>query len=266
MRLTCWTFMLSVLGVVPFSGHCHAGSPPSFPPARSSISILQADVAAQVALPKARLDPSSPEEPMKTVADPLEPVNRVFFHVNDKLYFWVFKPVASGYKAIVPEPVRVSVRNFFSHMATPIRMTNCMLQFDIKGTGTETMRFLLNTTIGVAGFFDPAKKRFNLDRQEEDFGQTLGFYGVGPVFYVDWPILGPSSVRDTVGAVADGFLEPWNYLVTSFYVNAGIKVYDRINRTSLTIGEYEDLKKAALDPYLALRDAYHQYRQKKIEE
>ncbi len=206
------------------------------------------------------------EEPLRPIADPLELINRFFFHVNDRLYFGVLKPVASVYKAIVPQPARVSARNFFSNVATPVRVANCLLQLNFKGVGNETTRFLLNTTIGLAGLFDPAKKRFNIKKQEEDFGQTLGFYRIGPVFYINVPIFGPSSLRDTVGSLADGFLDPLNYLVTSVPANLGIKAYDRVNRTSLTIGEYEDLKEAALDPYIALRDAYHQFRQEKIKE
>lgn len=266
MDITHWALILFVLGFMPFSGFCHAGPLPSFPQARGSISILPMDPPVQVVGVKTDLDTPSYEEPVKTIADPLEPINRLFFHVNDRLYFWAIKPVASGYKTIVPLPARVSVRNFFSNIATPIRLSNCLLQLNFKGAGNETARFLLNTTIGLAGFLDPSKKRFNIGKQEEDFGQTLGFYRIGPVFYINWPIFGPSSLRDTIGSVADGFLDPWNYLGTSIPINLGIKAYDRVNRTSLTIGEYEDLKKAALDPYVALRDAYHQYRRGKIKE
>lgn len=218
---------------------------------------------------EAETNPDIPglEEPVKPIADPLEPINRVFFSFNDKLYFWALKPVASGYKMIVPQPARVSVRNFFSNIATPIRLANSLLQLNFKGAGNETVRFLLNSTFGLAGFLDPAKKRFNIDKQEEDFGQTLGFYKIGPVFYINWPVFGPSSLRDTVGTVGDFFLNPWNYLFEfPVLVNVAVGVVARVNNVSLTIGEYEDLKEAALDPYIALRDAYHQYRRGKIKE
>ena len=239
---------------------------PSFLPTRGSFSIVRMDATAQVVETKAHLDTSLQEEPVKTIADPLEPINRLFFHVNDKFYFWILKPVASGYKAIVPQFVRVSVSNFFSNVATPIRLANCLLQLNIKGAGTETARFVLNTAIGGLGFFDPAKQEFNISKQDEDFGQTLGFYGFGSGFYINWPILGPSSLRDTVGFTADTFLDPKTYLITSTPVNLAVTSYNLVNKTSLTIGEYEDLKKAALDPYIALRDAYYQYREKKIRE
>lgn len=258
--------IFSAIWFVPFSGISHAELVSPFPSETDSASVVRRDAPVRIAEADTDLEIPGLEEPVKPIADPLEPINRLFFHVNDRLYFGVLKPVAAVYKAIVPQPARVSVRNFFSNVATPVRVANCLFQLNFEGVGYETTRFLLNTTIGLAGFFDPAKKRFHIDKREEDFGQTLGFYRIGPVFYINLPILGPSSLRDGVGSLADGFLDPWNYLVTSVPVNLGIKAYDRVNGTSLTIGEYEDLKEAALDPYIALRDAYHQFRQGKIKE
>ena len=266
MSITRWSLVISALWFLGFSGFCHADPLPALPPASESVAICKMEAPVQAEETKTDLEAPGREESPKTIADPLEPVNRLFFHVNDKVYFWLLKPVASGYKAIIPQPARVSVRNFFSNVATPIRLTNCLLQLNFKGAGNETARFLLNTTIGLAGLFDPAKKRFNIDKREEDFGQTLGSYGIGTIFFINWPILGPSSLRDTFGSVADGFLDPWNYVLPSIPINLGVKAYDRVNNTSLIIGEYEDLKKAALDPYIAMRDAYYQYRQRKIEE
>ena len=236
----------------------------SFHPIEDSIPISQSDESIRLALANIPPTPSREEEPVETMADPLEPVNRAFFQFNDKFYFWILKPVASGYKAIIPEDGRVGVRNFFSNLTTPIRLVNCLLQAKFKGAGNETIRFLLNTTFGLAGFLDPAKKEFKIQKQEADFGQTLGVWGIGPAFFINWPILGPSSARDTLGYVGDLFLDPENYLITSIPINLAVKAYDQVNETSLVLGEYEDLKKAALDPYLALKDAYHQYRQNKI--
>jgi phospholipid-binding lipoprotein MlaA len=213
-------------------------------------------------------DQAPTEASVETIADPIEPVNRAFFHFNDKLYFWVLKPVATGYKAVIPEDGRLGVRNFFSNLTTPVRLVNCLLQANPKCAGTETLRFVLNTTIGVAGFFDPAKKRFKLEKQDRDFGQTLGIWGMGPVFYLDLPVLGPSSLRDGLGFAVDASLNPQTYLAFYFviysYANTGGWILDKINEASLTLGEYESLKKAALDPYIAVREAYSQYRQNKI--
>ena len=199
------------------------------------------------------------------VSDPLEPVNRAFFHFNDRLYFWVLKPVSRGYAKVVSQPLRRGVRGFFSNVATPVRLVNCALQGEFKGAWVELERFAINTTVGVAGLGDPARDRWNIERRDEDLGQTLGRYGLGPSIYINWPILGPSCVRDTVGYVGDIFLDPFHYLVPRLEYNVGVRSYDTVNGTSLRVGEYEDFKQAAIDPYVALRDAYYQYRRHLVE-
>jgi len=204
------------------------------------------------------------EEEKSEIADPLEPFNRVMYHFNDKLYFWVLKPVAQGYGKVVPEAARVSVSNFFANLAFPIRFVNCLLQANFKGAAAELGRFTVNTLWGVGGFLDPASSEdINLSKQDEDFGQTLGAYGLGQGFFIIWPLFGPSSPRDTVGLVGDAFLTPSTYF-SPWYAGAGTRVYDRVNDTSLKIGDYESLKEAAIDPYVAIRDAYVQYRLKKV--
>ncbi len=202
--------------------------------------------------------------PSPALRDPLEPVNRVFFVFNDKAYFWVMKPVAQGYRAVVPEGVRVSVRNFFSNIATPIRFVNALLQGKFKDSGIELLRFTINSTIGIGGLFDVARKDFHLDRRDEDLGQTLGVYGLGHGAYVVLPLLGPSSLRDTAGLAGDAFLDPVNYL-DDLAVIAAVKAFKAENDLSLTIGDYEDLKKASVDPYAAVRDAYAQHRARMVE-
>ena len=198
------------------------------------------------------------------VSDPLEPVNRAFFVFNDKLYFWVLKPVSRGYAKVMPQPARRGVKNFFSNIATPVRLVNCTLQAEFKGAWVEIERFTINTTLGVAGFGDPARNWWSLTKHPADLGQTLGRYGLGAALYIDWPLIGPSCARDTVGQVGDLFLDPVNYLVPQPDYRLGIKSCDIVNGTSLRIGEYEDFKKAAIDPYAALRDAYFQYRRRFI--
>ncbi|HWI40304.1 MAG TPA: VacJ family lipoprotein [Verrucomicrobiae bacterium] len=194
-----------------------------------------------------------------TIADPLEPWNRAMYHFNDKLYFWVLKPVAQGYNVVAPEPVRISVRNFFFNLTMPIRFVNSLLQGKVGAAGTELGRFGINTTVGIAGLFDVAQSAFDLSPQKEDFGQTLGFYGMPGVFYIVWPVLGPMTLRDTIGFAGDLFLDPVNYLGNP-WISAGIHAYDRVNDTSLKLGQYEDLKKDAFEPYSAVKDAYVQYR------
>jgi len=200
------------------------------------------------------------------IADPIEPFNRAMYHFNDKLYFWVLKPVAQGYKIIVPEIGRVSVRNFFSNLRTPTRLISCLLQADFSGAATEAGRFAVNTIWGIGGLLDPAAGgELNWQKQDTDLGQTLGVYGVGHGFYIVWPILGPSSPRDTVDIAGDYFLYPVSYL-EPFYVPWCVRAYEEVNSTSLRIGDYESLKNAAIDPYIAIRDAYAQYRANKIKQ
>ncbi len=212
-------------------------------------------------------DPDQGKEEEKVIiADPLEPFNRAMFQFNDKLYFWVIKPVAQGYSKAVPEKARVSVSNFYANLSFPIRFVNSLLQANFEGAASELGRFIINTVWGIGGLLDPAaSKEIDLKKkQPADFGQTLGIYGVGQGFYIHWPIFGPSSPRDTVGMVGDIFLYPSIYL-GPWEVWAGSRVFEKVNDASLHIGDYESLKEAAIDPYVAVRDVYVQYRLKKIQ-
>ncbi len=204
------------------------------------------------------------DEELEEIVDPFEPINRVFFHFNDKLYFWILKPVAKGYSAIVPEEIRISVHNFFNNIYTPVRVVNNLLQFKVKSAGNELFRFGINSTVGMVGLFDVAKDEMGIQMQDEDFGQTLGVWGAGPVFYINWPFLGPSNVRDSIGYAGDYFLDPLNYInpkIDSYAIKIGV----RINRASLSIGDYEEIKKDAIDPYTAFREIYYQYRKSKVD-
>jgi phospholipid-binding lipoprotein MlaA len=199
------------------------------------------------------------------IADPLAPWNRAMFHFNDKLYFWVLKPTAQGYKAVTPDIVRSGVKNFFHNLTAPIRFVNCLLQGKSEAAGAELGAFMVNTVVGVLGFGNPAAKDPRLKPHEEDFGQTLAVYGVGDGFYIVWPFFGPSTLRDSVAMGGDYFLSPMSYL-NSIEASAGIRFYDTINSTTFRIGDYESLKEAAVNPYEAFRNAYIQYRQGKIKE
>ncbi|MBA4395482.1 MAG: hypothetical protein C0407_18175, partial [Desulfobacca sp.] len=143
--------------------------------------------------------PQGEEKEITAIPDPLEPFNRAMFHFNDKLYFWVLKPVAQGYNKVVPEPARVGVKNFFSNLGFPARFVSCLLQADFKGAATQLGRFVVNTVWGVGGLLDPSSsEQLNIPKQDADLGQTLGIYGLGQGFYIVWPFLGPSSARDSV--------------------------------------------------------------------
>jgi len=215
------------------------------------------------------------DEVPQAVADPMEGFNRAMFTVNDKLYFWALKPVASGYRFVVPTPVRSSVKNFFYNLLGPVRFVNCLFQGKWRAAEGEFCRFTVNTTAGMLGFFDPAKDNPRMNPHEEDFGQTLGYYSVGNGFYIVWPLFGPSTLRDTVGAVGDWALNPFAFMklvnvdagvLTSDTTNVAMYCVRTVNDVSFRIGDYETLKKAALDPYQAFRDAYIQNRNSKIAE
>jgi phospholipid-binding lipoprotein MlaA len=206
------------------------------------------------------------EEEKAGIDDPLESFNRAMYHFNDKMYFWVLKPVAQGYGKIVPKMARVGVSNFFSNLIFPVRFVNCLLQANFRGAAEELGRFTINTIWGIGGLLDLASHEdINFLKHDEDFGQTLGVYGLGQGFYINWPIWGPSSPRDTAGLAGDFFLHPFTYL-NPWYVFVGARAYDQVNDTSLKIGDYESLKEAAIDPYVAIRDAYVQYRLKKVKQ
>lgn len=204
---------------------------------------------------------SSPE-----VADPLEPVNRFFFRFNDILYLRVIRPVATGYQAVVAEDVRLCVRNFFANLSFPVRLVNILLQGKGRAASIELARFLTNSTVGAAGLGDPARD-FGLKESDEDLGQTLGIYGLGTGIYLNWPVIGPSTVRDSIGLIGDTFLEPLTYL-TAGHPGAAVGFYagERLNNASFTLGDYELFKETALDPYAAMRDLYLQFRQGRIRE
>jgi phospholipid-binding lipoprotein MlaA len=201
------------------------------------------------------------------IADPIEPWNRAMYHVNDKLYFWLFKPIARGYRYVVPEDVRGIFSKFYENIKAPVRIVNSVLQGKLGYAGIELSRFLINSTIGVVGLKDCAKECFGINGHDADFGQTLGKYGVGFGFYIVWPLLGPSSPRDTIGLLADRALTPTTYFGSQSMSpeSTGLSIHEKINYISFHVGDYEALKDAAIDPYVAMRDAYVQFRKKVLE-
>ncbi|MFA6009750.1 MAG: VacJ family lipoprotein [Desulfobacteraceae bacterium] len=199
------------------------------------------------------------------VPDPLIKFNRAMFEVNDRLYFWCLKPVAKGYKKVTPAFFRKGVMNFFYNLGTPVRLVGSVLQGKYKGAGSELGRFVVNTTVGVGGVWDPADRFFGLKPSEEDFGQTLGAYNIDNGCYIVWPFLGPSTLRDTVGKAGDVFLNPLFYL-TPNELAWGLTGLDVVNETSYRIGDYETIKSTYMDPYVMIRDLYITHRKKKIAE
>ncbi|PLY00510.1 MAG: hypothetical protein C0622_08655 [Desulfuromonas sp.] len=209
-------------------------------------------------------DPAPGDASEVLIADPLEPLNRGVFWVNDKLYFYLFKPVARGYRAVLPHPVRVSVGNVFSNLGAPVRIGNSLLQFKIEDLGAEVYRFFINTTFGVGGLFDPAAKFGGVKPRQEDFGQTLGYYHLDHGCYLVLPIVGPSSLRDATGSFVDSFADPLRYTNLETEEYFAIKMVDMTNRLSLDRDTYEGIVRDSLDPYLFIRAAYAQRRQAQV--
>ena len=199
------------------------------------------------------------------IADPLEPWNRVVFVFNDKLYFWVLKPVKNVYAEALPYDIRGCIGNFVNNLASPIVLVNTLLQGRFSDAWTVVSRFGINTVLGVYGFGDPATSEFAMPPPAADFGQTLGSYGAGAGIYFYWPVFGPSNVRDTVGRVADYAANPVNYLGLNSDEALGYSGTAFINRMSIAPDVYEETIKYSLDPYVAIRQAYHEYRNARIQ-
>ena len=234
----------------------------------ASGGVVRAEEKAATAKgPDLLSDDYTAEEKFSEVAsyDPLEPMNRVFFTINDKLYFWVVKPVRKGYAAVLPEEIRQCFQNFFDNVSSPVSFVNNLFQGRFEDAGVVLSRFVINTTLGVYGFGDPALVSFNLTPRPADFGETLGVYGFGEGVYLFWPFLGPSNIRDTVGLAADVYAHPVTYLNWTLEQEGGYYIFSKINAQSLSPDVYEDVKKFSFDPYVAIRQAYFEHRQGKIE-
>ena len=193
------------------------------------------------------------------ISDPLYYMNVALFHFNDKFYLNILKPVAKGYKKIVPKPVRTCTSNFFYNLGFPIRFVNNILQGKEVVAAGEFVAFAVNSTAGCLGLADLSKDIPNLKRGNEDFGQTLGKYGIGNGFFIELPFWGPSTLRDTIGLIGDFFLSPISY-IESDSLRFGVTSLKYVNKTSFRIGEYQILKDAALSPYESFKTAYIQYR------
>jgi phospholipid-binding lipoprotein MlaA len=205
------------------------------------------------------------DTPHATVADPLAPWNRAMFTFNDRFYFWVLKPVAKGYRAVVPSLARTGVENFFDNLRTPLRFVSDVLQLKGREATIELGKFMINSTWGVLGFGNLFAGNPETNIPDNDLGLTLAHYGVGSGAYVVWPFLGSYTLRDTVGWIGGLGLDPVSY-VSPVTVSLGGRTYYLVNYTSFRIGDYESLKNASVDPYLATRDAYLQYRAQQARE
>lgn len=199
--------------------------------------------------------------------DPIEPFNRVVFTMNDKIYIWVLEPVATGYSKMLPGSIRECISNFFYNLGEPIRFLNCLLQWRVRDAGRTLSRFTVNSVFGVFGLADPAGHEFHIAPVFASFGETLYTWGLGDGFYFMVPLLGPSTLRDFTGTVVDGVAfttySPWNDDVLT---TAAARTSETVNRTSLHLGEYQEIKSMSFDAYVAIRNGYYQMRTKQYDE
>jgi phospholipid-binding lipoprotein MlaA len=200
----------------------------------------------------------------RTEGDPWEGMNRPLFAVHDGIDTWVFAPLSKGWRFITPEFLRDGVRNFFSNVRYPVVFANHLFQGKLRQAGTETGRFVVNSTVGLAGFFDPATG-WGMPRVDEDFGQTLGVWGVGPGPYLVIPVFGPTSVRDVLANVVDAPLAIYPFFVP-WYVSSPARLLYGINVRSYFIEDIEEARSSSFDYYAFLRNAYLSNRQAQVED
>jgi phospholipid-binding lipoprotein MlaA len=205
-------------------------------------------------------------EDVELIPDPWIEMNQGLYVFNDKMYFWVLKPVARGYGFIIPEELRQAIRNAYYNIRFPVRFISCLLQGKFRKSGYEFGQFFINSTAGCLGLLNPAANYPHLQPSREDLGQTLAVWGIGNGAYIMVPFLGPFSLRDGIGRLGQIFLDPIWWLFDDIWISIALRAGEAVNDTSLRIGEYEALKEAALDPYIMIRNAYVQNRNKLIAE
>ena len=194
------------------------------------------------------------------VNDPFEPMNRAIFSFNLGVDKVILRPVAVAYRFVVPSPARKSATNFLDNLESPVIFLNDILQAKPGRAGTTLARFGINTVIGFFGFFDPAED-MGFERHDEDFGQTLGYWGAGSGPYLMLPFLGPLPPRDTAGFVVDIFTDPLTYILWDHRtINLAYYGYDLVDQRHLVIDEFDELEKSSVDYYATIRSLYTQRR------
>ena len=229
-------------------------------------SVLLACCVAGCATPPPASDPDAVAD-FRQTNDPLEPTNRVFYKINDVLDTAIMKPVAQAYRAVLPEAVRTGIHNVLDNMGAPVRQTDDMLQGKPRRAGDTAMRFLINTTAGVGGIFDVAKK-VGYPAHDSDFALTLANWDVpeGPFLFL--PIIGPSSPRDATGFAADMALDPFTWIgqgTTAHTIGSWTRtVVNAVDTRAGLLDAIDQIKKTALDPYATFRSLYRQNRAGKL--
>lgn len=264
LRIT-WSFLVVLmLGVISVGPQASAAE---------KHTVLRNPVPLSAPAPKVRVNFTAAKDstddfstpPATDLADPVEPINRIVFAINDGLDFILLRPIAFVYKTVLPGFVRRAVGNFLSNVATPITLTNDLLQGEWDRAGNTLIRFAINTTAGIGGLDDLAA-RAGYPRHYEDFGQTLGKYGVPSGPYLVLPIIGPATPRHLVGRVADMFLNPWTYILYDEDVLIRLipSVVELINTRAENLETLDSIRSTSTDYYTSIKSIYWQNRKSEI--
>lgn len=224
------------------------------------LKIFPVLLLAGLATGCASLPPGAQRDPR----DPMERTNRAIYKFNDALDRGVAKPVAVAYTKVTPAPVRTGVSNFFRNLTYPTVIVNQLLQGKVAGMFVSTARLVVNSTIGIGGLFDPASQ-MGIPSHDEDFGQTLGAWGIPSGPYMVLPVLGPSSARDTVGVGGDFFTDPKRYAINDRWTRYGLTAFELVDRRAELLGTDEVLGRS-FDPYVFMRNAYLQRREFQVKD
>jgi phospholipid-binding lipoprotein MlaA len=235
-------------------------------PARAAGAGITAGAADASGSPQGDVeDEYEDDEKTVTIADPLEPFNRDMYAINDFLILYALEPAAKGVKAVVPWEFRTIFRNMRANLLFPVRFVGCLLQGKWEKGGDEFASFFLNTTVGFLGMADVAAAYPGLAHSPEDMGQTFAVWGWKDSSFLTLPFFGPSTIRDALGKLPDIVLDPLFWYL-KFPESVEVRGAEAVNDTTFRIGDYEALKKASLDPYVAIRNGFAQNREKLIGE
>ena len=209
---------------------------------------------------------AAPGDDSEDLYDPWESFNEKMFDFNVKLDRYVLKPVARVWKTVIPEPFQVMMSNSFDNLRFAPRFINNVLQGKPGGATRELSRFLINSTAGIAGLFDPAKDYWGIRPSNEDFGQTLGVWGSGPGPYLVLPVLAPTTVRDGIGMGVDMLLDPFGYFVGFFPARLAMRIGDTVNDRALNYDLFQGVEETTIDLYSSVRHFYLKRREQQIKE
>jgi phospholipid-binding lipoprotein MlaA len=243
-----------------------AGGPPVEP-----VALREADSSEDTApgagelVAQARTAPLPPLADFEEEYDPWEPFNERMFQFNYQVDRYVLKPVARGYRTVIPERVQLMVDNGFHNIKFVPRFVNNLLQGKVEGALRELSRFVVNSTLGIGGLFD-AGKHAGLERSNEDFGQTLGVWGTPAGPYLVLPLLEPMTVRDGIGRAVDGAMDPLTYVLPLFFDRLGMRIGETVNDRALNYDLFQGVEETTLDLYSSVRHFYLKRREQQIKE